>query len=174
MEARRFWQLVVRDRADFLPRLLRALSDSHARYCVIGGVAVNAYVEPQITLDFDLAIAADDLPALERALSGSFDVERFAHTANVTSPESDLRVQITTDPRYAGFLDRAEWRPVLGIQMRVAAIEDVLQGKIWAAESEGRRPLKRQKDLLDIARLLEGHPELRELIPAEVLSRLPG
>jgi hypothetical protein len=173
MLARTFWQLVVRDRADFLPRLLRALSDSRARYCVIGGVAVNAYVEPQITLDFDVAIAAGDLQAVEDTLAGSFDIERFPHTANVTSPESDLRVQITTDPRYAGFFERAEWRTVLGFEMRVASIEDVLQGKLWAAESEGRRLSKRQKDLFDIARLLEAHPELRTRVPEETLAKLP-
>jgi hypothetical protein len=173
MLVRTFWQLVVRDRADFLPRLLRALSDSRARYCVIGGVAVNAYAEPHITLDFDLVMAADDLPALERALAGDFDLERFALTTNVTSPESGLRVQISTDARYAGAIERAGRRAVLGCEMRVAALPDVLQGKIWAAESPDRRPLKRQKDLFDVARLLEAHPELRELVPADILSKLP-
>jgi hypothetical protein len=173
MLARTFWQLVVRDRADFLPRLLGALYDSRARYCVIGGVAVNAYAEPHITLDFDLVMAAEDLPALERALAGDFDLEHFPHTTNVTSPESGLRVQISTDPRYAGAIERAGRRTVLGFEMRVAALRDVLQGKIWAAESPGRRPLKRQKDLFDIARLLEAHPELRELVPADILAQLP-
>ena len=173
MLARQFWQLVVRDRADFLPRLLRALAESQARYCVIGGVAVNAYVEPQITLDLDVAIAAEDLRAVEEALGGSFDIERFAHTANVTSPESDLRVQITTDTRYSAFFDRAAWRTVLGFEMRVASLEDVLQGKIWASANEGRRLPKRQKDLFDIARLLEAYPDLRARVPDEILAKLP-
>lgn len=173
MLASTFWKLVVRDRADFLGRLPRALADTRAGYCVIGGVAVNAYVEPHITLDFDLAVAAGDLDAVERALSDSFDLDHKAHTTNVTSPESDLRVQITVDPRYAAFIDRAERRKVLGIEMRVAALEDVLQGKIWAATSEGRRPSKRQKDLFDIARLVEAYPELRERIQGEVLRNLP-
>jgi len=63
--------------------------------------------------------------------------------------------------------------PMLGIEMRVASLEDVLQGKIWAAASEGRRPSKRQKDLFDIARLVEAFPELRERIPEDVLRKLP-
>jgi hypothetical protein len=79
---------VVRDRADFLPRLLRALADTRVDYC-----------------------------ALEAVLRDSFDVARFAHTANITSEESGLRVQVTTDPRYAGFLDRARWRTVLGFEI---------------------------------------------------------
>jgi hypothetical protein len=35
-----------------------------------------------------------------------------------------------------------------------------------------RRPSERQKDLADIARLLEAFPELRERVPQDVLSRL--
>lgn len=141
---------------------------------MIGGVAVNAYAEPHITLDFDLVVAAADLPAVERALAKSFDIERFTHSINVTSPESDLRVQIQTDPRYADFMSRASWRPVLGIEMRVAALADVLQSKIWAALHDGRRPMKRQKDIFDIARLIEVHPELRIAVPPDILAKLPG
>jgi hypothetical protein len=49
---------------------------------------------------------------------------------------------------------------------------DVLHGKIWAASDETRRPSKRQKDLADIARLLEVQPHLRELVPRAILDRL--
>ena len=45
-------------------------------------------------------------------------------------------------------------------------------GKVWAASDPSRRASKRQKDLADIARLLEGHPELRELVPQAILQRL--
>lgn len=172
MLARTFWRLVVRDRVDFLPRLLQLLADSGAQYCVVGGVAVNAYVEPHITIDFDIVIAAGDIDSFEAALRKSYIVERFAHTTNVTARGSDMRVQIQTDPRYAAFLARAEVRSVLGIDMRVASLEDVLQGKIWAAASETRRPLKRKKDLLDIARLVEAYPHLRSSVPADVLREI--
>ena len=54
----------------------------------------------------------------------------------------------------------------------MARIEDVLRGKVWAAQDPERRPSKRQKDLADIARLLEVRPSLRDLVTADVLSRL--
>ena len=171
MLAREFWQRVVRDRADLLPRLLAALDGT--RYCVIGGVAVNAYVEPHITLDFDLVIHADDLAAVEQALEGSVTIERFGHSTNISAYDSGMRVQISTDARYEGAIERAGYREVLGVQMRVAALPDVLQGKIWASMSESRRPRKRQKDLFDIARLLDEHPELRERVPPDILAKLP-
>lgn len=56
--------------------------------------------------------------------------------------------------------------------MPVAAIEDLLHGKVWAAQDKARRGSKRQKDLADIARLLEGYPELRSQVPQEILDRL--
>jgi hypothetical protein len=172
VQARAFWKAVTVDRADLLGRVLALLDDGSARYCVIGGVAVNAYVEPVVTLDIDLVIAAGDRAAVEAALGREFRLERFAHSLNVSAPESDLRVQIRTDVRYAPFVDRAVERDVLDVRLPVAAIEDVLQGKVWAAGDPGRRPSKRQKDFADIARLLDVRPDLRQRVPAEVLAKL--
>jgi len=56
--------------------------------------------------------------------------------------------------------------------MPVAKLEDVLQGKIWAALDPTQRGSKRQKDLADIARLLEAHPDLGDRVPAEILAKL--
>jgi hypothetical protein len=45
------------------------------------------------------------------------------------------------------------------MELPVAHLEDVLQGKVWAAQDAQRRGSKRQKDLADIARILEKYPE---------------
>jgi predicted nucleotidyltransferase len=58
------------------------------------------------------------------------------------------------------------------MELPVASIEDVLQGKIWAALDSERRGSKRQKDLADIARILENYPDLRVKVPPEILDRL--
>jgi hypothetical protein len=60
----------------------------------------------------------------------------------------------------------------LGISLPVARIEDVLQGKIWAVSDSDRRGSKKQKDLADIARILESYPQLRNKVPQEILSKL--
>jgi hypothetical protein len=54
----------------------------------------------------------------------------------------------------------------------VAAIEDIFQGKVWAALDETRRPSKRQKDLADILRLIEVKDELKNLLPAKLREQL--
>ena len=85
---------------------------------------------------------------------------------------SKLRVQVQTDPWHFAFVAGATRREVLGVSLPVARLEDVLQGKIWAASDVAWRPSKRRKDLLDIERILEQYPELRERVPAGILSRL--
>ena len=172
MEALAYWKAVTNDKAGFLDRVTALLAESGVRYCVIGGQAVNAFVEPVVSLDLDLAVAMADLLSAEDLLRRHFRVERFQHSVNVSMPGSDLRVQLQTDPRYGAFVGGASERDVLGLRLPVATLEDVLQGKVWAAQDPARRPSKRQKDLADISRLLEAHPELRSRVPDDILSRL--
>ena len=173
MQARAFWKTVLEDRADFLDRLIPQLDAHGIRYCLVGGQAVNAYVEPVVSPDLDLAVATDQLELVERILRQEFTVERFPHSLDVSTPGSALRVQVQVDPRYGPFVAQATPRTVLGLRLPpVARVEDLLDGKVWAAMDPGGRPSKRQKDLADIARLLEAFPALRERVPAEILARL--
>ncbi len=173
MQALTYWKTVTMDQANLLEQIFAFLNQHRIRYCVIGGQGVNAYVEPVVSLDLDIAIAADQLEQVEALLqTASFQVKRFPHSLNLTLPGSDLRIQIQTDPRYAAFPERAAEREVLGLVLPVAALPDVLQGKIWAAQDLTRRASKRQKDLADLARLLEAYPELRAQVPEDILARL--
>jgi hypothetical protein len=160
------------DQANLLEQLLALLDTNAIHYCVIGGQGVNAYVEPLVSLDLDLVVAVDQLPRLETLLADAFVVQRFPHSLSVSLPGSELRVQFQTDARYEAFLQRAETRTVLGVALPVASIEDVLRGKVWAAQDPTRRGSKRQKDLADIARIVEAFPTLRAQVPEDILARL--
>lgn len=172
MRALDFWRAVTVDEANFLEEFVRLLERHHIRYCVVGGQAVNAYVEPLVSLDLDLAVAAGSLEDVRALLPAEVRVEEYPHSLNLSRKGSDLRIQIQTDPRYAPFVDRAGVRDILGRSLPVAALEDVLQGKVWAASDAARRGSKRQKDLADIARILESFPDLRLRVPPEILTRL--
>ena len=172
MRAVQIWKAAVEDKVDFLDKLIRLLRSHQIRFCVIGGQGVNAYAEPLISLDLDLVVAAHQLEEVEGLLEDHFEVQRFSHSLNISAAGSNLRVQIQTDPRYFAFTDRAASRDVLGIDLPVARMEDVLQGKVWAATDPTRRASKRRKDLLDIERLIESHAELRQRVPAEILEKL--
>jgi hypothetical protein len=172
MQSSEYWKAVLVDRDNFLDRALNFLKASGVRYCVIGGTGVNAYAYPVVTEDLDIVVAAKEIDALESALAREFKVRRFAHSINISVPASKLQLQIQTDPRYFDFVDRAEIREVMDFQLPVARIDDILKGKVWAAIDTGRRQSKRQKDLADIARILEVAPQLRSEVPAQLLAKL--
>src|SRR5258706_5711074 len=161
MQALAFWKAVAMDQSNFIEGLIGLLEEHRIRYCVIGGQGVNAYADPLVSLDLDLVVSVDQIEEVEGLLRARFQVERFPHSLNVSASDSKLRVQIQTDPRYYDFPKRASVREVLGLNLPVAAVDDVLNGKIWAALGTERRERKRRKDLLDIGRLLEVHPEFR-------------
>lgn len=172
MQALEFWKVITIDTTNALEAFVALLDGAGLRYCVIGGQAVNAYVEPLVSLDLDLVVAADQVEQVAALLPASFTLRRFAHSLNVEIPGSDLRIQFQTDPRYFDFVERAERRDVLGLSLPVAGVDDVLRGKVWAAEDPTRRGSKRQKDLADIARIVEAFPELRSQVPDAILSKL--
>jgi len=172
MQARDVWKAVAIDRSNFRDNLVDMLAKHSIHYCVIGGQGVNAYTEPLIDLDFELVVAVNQIELLESLMRSRFKVERIPNSLNVPAEGSDSRVQIQTDPRYFGFPARADIRSVLGIPLPVARIEDLLQGKIWAALDPKRRPSKKRKDLLDIERLVEANPELNSRLPEEIPERL--
>lgn len=172
MEAFTFWKTVTRDYSKLFENVIELLKEHEIRFCVIDSQAVNAYAEPLVSLDLDLAVAVDQIEKVEALFEKYFIVKRFPHSLNVTIPDSDVRVQIQTDERYGSFIERASMHSVLGMELPVASMEDVLQGKIWAVSDSERRGSKRQKDLADIARLLENYPQYRSHVPQEILERL--
>jgi len=150
---------------------VRALRSTGQPFCLIGGLAVNHYAEPMVTLDADFAIttAAGAAAALQTA---GFVVEEFPHSLYAVLPGSRLRNQITINSRYGSFPSRAVIGTLLGVELPIACLADVVQGKLWAATDPTRRTTKRQKDAVDIARLAEKHSEVFEMVPLGILQGL--
>jgi len=173
MIGKRFLNAVANSRVDVLQVFLDILRKAGSRYCLIGGIAVNAYVEPVVSLDLDIVIAGQNLENVCRAAAKKgFKIQRYEHSVNLTLAGSDLRIQLQTDSRYQDFILRARAKKVLGYRVKVAAVEDVLKGKTWAYLDETRRSSKRQKDLADIIRLVEVYPALRRRLPPEIKKLL--
>jgi len=167
-----FMNSVSNGEVDILQQMLDLLDAQKVDYCLIGGLAVNAFVEPVISLDLDLVVAAEAIDDLLKEAEKIFRVEKFPHSINLSSTQSDLRIQLQTDPRYQDFIRRASIKEVMGYEMKVAAVEDVLQGKIWAYLDDSRRKSKRQKDLADIYRLIEEYPSLKDFLPESLKKEL--
>lgn len=172
MTGKEFINRISNSKDDFLQKFLDILEECQASFCVIGGLAVNAYAEPVVSLDLDMIMVAEQLDAIVTTLRQSFTVTEYPNSINISEPDSDLRIQIQTDPRYQTFIERATRKTVLGYDIPVATVEDVLKGKIWAATDKTRRASKRQKDLSDILRLVETKEELISLIPEDLRKQL--
>ncbi|MEW5941558.1 MAG: hypothetical protein AB1750_17980, partial [Chloroflexota bacterium] len=87
MQALTFWKTITMDRSNLLESLIGLLTEHGIRYCVIGGQAVNAYVEPLVSLDLDIVVAINQLEEAESLLKARFEVKRFAHSLNVAAPD---------------------------------------------------------------------------------------
>ncbi len=173
MTGKKFMNGVANGETDILQQLLEILAETRSEYCVVGGLAVNAYAEPVVSLDLDIIVAADKVDQVAAAAKArGLKVEKFEHSLNLTSQKSDLRIQLQTDIRYQEFLSRSIEKEILGYSLRVASVTDVLQGKVWAYLDKSRRRSKRQKDLADIMRLVEAQPTLESQLPANIRQEL--
>jgi hypothetical protein len=148
VNAAEVYDLTTKGGATEFGRLIQSC-ESFGMYCLIGGMAVNCYVEPVYTLDVDLVV-----------------VESAEEHLREPTPASDLHVHFTTDSKYQGFLPRAVTHQVLGVAAKVACLKDVTRGKLWAYCDPRRRLSKRKKDELDLIRLGEKYPELMAMYPA--------
>ncbi|HXM32704.1 MAG TPA: hypothetical protein VN921_03550 [Chthoniobacterales bacterium] len=150
-----------------------AILECHGPWCLIGGLAVNCYVEPVYTLDADIVVVAQSLPAIRDELAAAgFRLEQFAHSLNAKKAPGKLNIRFTQDERYQSFIGRAKRREVLGLSVPVADLKDIVQGKVWAWSDQQGRLSKRKKDELDLIRIAEAFPQLRSLIPNEIVAQL--
>lgn len=113
--------------------LVVSILNRRGSWCLIGGLAVNCYVEPVYTLDADIVVTTSELPAIkEELVNAGFSVEEFPHSLNAKMPKSDLRIQFSLDPRYQQFVSDTTIRDVLGQQVSVASLANIVLGKVWA------------------------------------------
>ena len=173
MTGKEFVNRLANEKSDIIQTFLDILSKTGSRYCIIGGLAVNAYVEPVVSLDMDIVAAVENVGAIcKAAIEHGLKVEEFEHSVNITSAGSDLRIQLQADLRYQRFVPVGQDRNVLGYMMKVARIEDVLEGKVWAYMDKEQRRSKRQKDLADIFCIIEKFPKLQASLPQTLREEL--
>src|SRR5438132_6147577 len=153
--------------------LLVRILNQHGPWCLIGGLAVNCYVEPVFTLDADIVVVSGELDASKNDLTvAGFALQEFPHSLNATMHGSELRIQFSLDPRYQEFVNDTAQMSVIDVDVPVASLSNIVCGKIWAWSDEERRPTKRKKDELDLMRLAEKYPQLRELMPTAITDQL--
>jgi len=161
MTAKKFYDWQTDGGTNDVMLLVDCLERADVSWCAIGGVAVNHWaVEPMVTQDVDFVVATEALETAVAVLTeAGFKPERFSWSINFKG-RSRVSLQLSTEDFYRDFPARAVPADVHGILLRVASLEDTLQGKMKAWRDAERRQSKRIKDLGDIARLVEAYPSL--------------
>jgi hypothetical protein len=173
MTGKQFYDWQTSGGTNDVMKMVDCLEKADIQWCTIGGVAVNHWArQTMVTQDVDFVVATE---SIERAVSllekAGFQSEKFEWSVNFKG-HSAVSVQLSTEDFYRDFPSRAVAADVNGILLRVACLEDTLKGKIKAWSDSGRRQSKRLKDLTDIARLVEAHPHLREMLPDELKKQV--
>lgn len=173
MTAKKFYDWQTAGGTDDVMRLVDCLERADIPWCAIGGVAVNHWAaEPMVTQDVDFVVAADSIErAVQILTEAGFRAEKFQWSINFKG-RSRVSLQLSTEDFYRDFPARAVASDVHGILLRVASLEDTLKGKMKAWSDSERRQSKRIKDLGDIARLIEAHPKLWELLSDELKRQI--
>jgi predicted nucleotidyltransferase len=147
-----------------LRALLKRLVEADVDFVVVGGIAAVAHGSAAITRDLDITYAADRenldrlgevLVALDARLRGVTDDVPFVpdgrtlrHTRILTldTPDGrlDLLAQPDGSPGYARLRERSWFVEVVGVQVRVASLDDLIAMKKAAG---------RPKDLVAVEEL---------------------
>jgi hypothetical protein len=173
MTAKRFYDWQTAGGTDDVMRLVNCLERADIPWCAIGGVAVNHWAEePMVTQDVDFVVATESIEKAVALLEAEgFASSRFEWSVNFRG-SSKVSLQLSTEDFYQDFASRAVPADVHGILLRVASLRDTLAGKIKARNATERRQSKRIKDLGDISRLVESHPELWADLPPDLQAQI--
>ncbi|RJP46636.1 MAG: hypothetical protein C4548_02265 [Desulfobacteraceae bacterium] len=169
MTPKKFYDWQTAGGTDDVMRLVDCLERADVAWCAIGGIAVNHWAdEPMVTRDVDIVVAAESVETAKNVLEeAGFRSESFTWSINFYG-HSKVSIQLSTEDFYKDFPGRSVPADIHGILMRVASLEDTLRGKIKAWRDAERRQSKKIKDLGDIARLVESHPHLWEMLDPDL------
>lgn len=142
-----------------LRRTIAAIERSQAEWVLVGAEAVNLYVEPRATEDFDLVVAGGRFAYVLREMGREFgELEQIDVGAATRFP--GIGIDLIRSDAHALFRLALERARVQG-PMRVPPPEVVIALKFLSAINPWRKPADRKQDALDLVRIYaERVPEL--------------
>jgi predicted nucleotidyltransferase len=143
-------------------RILRTLLDNDVRFVLIGGLAAQVHGSPSLTGDVDICFALDreNLTRLSEALASMAAIRR-GMDAGMNAPiddralragdvftlstrYGDLDLLAHPDPRldFESLMSRSIAAEILGVQVRVASLSDLIDMKRAAGRPKDRVELE--------------------------------
>ncbi len=141
---------------------LRLFADEAARrqlaFLLVGGYAVNAHGYSRKTFDIDFLIRQRDSNSWREVLSrmGYACVHEQITFSQYAAPDlPDIDLMRVNDETFDRLFSGSEARQVLGLEVHVPALEDLIAMKLHAAKHAA--PHRRYKDLIDIFYLVDAN-----------------
>jgi hypothetical protein len=165
--------LPERTKEQTLKLVVDLLTERRIPYAIIGGMALQVYVEdPRTTVDIDIAVRSrEEIPRSELERLGFKHTGSFEHYENFRSPDK-IMVQFSAEPECAGVVHRAVVHDALDREICFITPVDLVRAKLRAAEDPARRTSKRFIDFADIKTLFEEHPDLPGELTADETQRI--
>ena len=148
MTAKEFMKAVANGKNDIIQVLLDILTEADIPYCVIDGFAVNAYVEPVVSLDLDIVVIAGQVEQIcAKAAEQGLKVERFPHSINLSSTRSDLRRDTDKGQQAGDDRDRVQAGPLPVVTAQMEPHPELVEREAEADTVQhryGHQPLRRR------------------------------
>lgn len=144
MTQKKFYDWQTAGGTDDVMRLVDRLERADMAWCVIGDLAVNPWAtEPIVTQDVNFVVTTESVNKATQLLEeAGFKSERFQWPINLRG-RSKASIQLSTEDFYKDFPSRSVPADIHGILMRVASLEDTLNGKIKASLDLGKKQSKK-------------------------------
>jgi len=162
-------------------KAIRGLEEAGVRYAISGAIALGLRGHVRATLDLDLVVLADEVPATLRALrAAGFTGEEWSEEDEIdpqyvlTDPETEVTVDVLVgfgEPEFS-LVDGATRMEAGGVEARVAREEHLLLSYLYSNQPRhlgdfasivqgGRLTLPRVRELLG-----DMHPEMLPTLQA--------
>jgi len=89
MISKEFMNRVANGKDDFLQSFIDIVNEQKIPFCVIGGLGVNAYAEPVVSLDLDVVVIIGKLDKLISVLKKRFTINKHLNSVNISEKESE-------------------------------------------------------------------------------------
>lgn len=176
MTERELYNHVSKGGGDVIADAVKILRNE-CKFCLIGGLAVNCYVEPVYSMDVDFAVSVCDTGKLLHSFEeAGFHVGERTYSARFSCPESMCqirpgclaRIRIDNESRMKEFPLRADNREIFGEIIPVACLDDLVQERSWFLECPDLDIVSSKKAGLDLIRISMKYPEYLPKMPEEI------
>lgn len=167
MTAREMFDLVTHGGGKDFEEVVSLLNQWRKPYCLIGGHAINAYVNEALYSPYVEFLVSD----LDLDFNGYREV-KDSSTSHWKKDGSIVHFEFWTHPEAHGIFNDSSILDILGVKVRVAALEDAFKLQILAWEKSRGEVIKHLLNENYLLRIAEKNDRYKDRLPEEIRVKL--